>query len=108
MTNQRRKASTTKPSKLQPVVICTAHRGVFFGLIDPKHATQKSIRVENARNCIYWAQTIGGVVGLARTGPNRDCHIGAEAPAIILHDVTAVMECTEAASKAWQEAPCVS
>jgi len=115
MTNQRRsaskrssKAKAATTTELQPVVICTEHKGVFFGHIDPSDATKTSIKVQRARNCIYWAQTIGGVLGLARTGPNRDCRIGAEAPAVVLHGVTAVMEVTEPAAKAWTEAPCVS
>ena len=89
-----------------PVIVTTSHRGVFFG-----HATStecQAIRLTDARNCISWSASVGGVLGLAKSGPNRDCKIGAVAPAITLRDITCVMECSPAAAKAWTEAPCVS
>lgn len=92
----------------QPVVICTKHRGVFFGWADPKTLEGDTIRLNEARNCIQWKRSIGGVLGLASTGPNEQCRIGAVAPSIQLRDITAVVECSPAAAKAWGEAPCVS
>jgi hypothetical protein len=92
----------------QPVVITTQHRGVFFGWADPEELHEDTIRLTQARNCIAWQRSIGGVLGLAQTGPNPECKIGAVAPALQLRDITAVVECSPVAAKAWSEAPCVS
>lgn len=93
----------------QAVVVCTAKRGVFFGyttdpLADP-------ITLTKARMCIYWPSKIGGVQGLAATGPTdakasgSSCsRIAAESDAI-LRDITAVFPATEAAVAAWAAAP---
>jgi hypothetical protein len=92
----------------QPVIITTAHRGVFFGHANPADFDKPNIRITSARNCISWSRSVGGVFGLASVGPNRECSIGATMAAVTLRDVTAVVECIEAAAKAWKEAPCVS
>jgi hypothetical protein len=94
-----------KPAS-RPVVVTTSHRGVFFG--NAEDTTGATIRLTNARNCISWAASIGGVLGLAATGPDRNCRIGATAPGITLRDITCVMECSPQAARAWTEAPCVS
>jgi hypothetical protein len=84
-----------------PVLVTTAHRGVFFGWADPETVDQKSIRLAKVKNCISWASSVRGVFGLAATGPNHDCRIGAEAPSLLLHDVTSVAEVSEQAVAAW-------
>lgn len=89
------------------VIVCTSHRGVFFGRTTRDAIESPTIRLEEARNCILWHRSIGGVLGLARTGPNAECRIGAVAPAITLRDVTAVIEVTDAAANAWEIAPCL-
>jgi len=87
----------------QPLVVTTAHRGVFFGYGEPSDAD--TIRLERVRMCIYWDESVKGVVGLSTTGPSKASRIGPAAPAITLRDVTAVMEVTEAAAKAWESEP---
>lgn len=99
---------STKKTQTQPVIITTKHRGVFFGHADPATINDEQIRLTNARNCVAWKRSIGGVFGLAQTGPNKECSIGAVMPAITLRDITAVVECTPTAAKAWEDAPCVS
>ena len=86
-----------------PLVVTTAHRGVFFGYGKP--TTNKLIRLTNAQMCVYWSADVKGVVGLASKGPTRGCRIGPPAPFITLQDVTAVMETSEEAAKAWQAQP---
>jgi hypothetical protein len=83
----------------QPVIITTAHRGVFFGHANPADFDQSNIRITNARNCISWSRSVGGVFGLASVGPNRECSIGATMAAVTLRDVTAVVECSEDAAE---------
>ena len=88
----------------QPLVVTTAHRGVFFGYGNPAISGQ-SIRLERARMCVYWSADVKGVVGLAANGPTTRCKISPAAPAIILEGVTAIMEVSGAAAKQWEAEP---
>lgn len=88
-------------NNLKPLLITTAHRGVFFGYGEP--TDQKIIRIERARMCVYWSSECKGVMGLASTGPTKNCKIGPEVPAIILQEVTAVTEVSEVAAKEWEK-----
>ena len=87
---------------LKSVLVTTSHRGVFFGFADESALENKAtLRLTRIRNCIAWAASVGGFLGLAKTGPNSACKIGAEAPEAILHDITSVTLCTEEAERAW-------
>ncbi len=86
-----------------PLVVTTEHRGVFFGYGTP--TTESTLRLEKARMCVFWSAEIKGVVGLAATGPNKNCRIGPAAPAITLQKVTAIMECSSQAEKQWNLEP---
>jgi hypothetical protein len=86
----------------RPVLVTTAHRGVFFG-----YATGTEgpiVRLKRARNCVYWSSDVRGFLGLAEVGPSRSCRIGARAD-LELRDVTSVAEVTEEAAKRWEDAP---
>ena len=88
-----------------PVIITTAHRGVFFGRIDPAKRHDSTIDLVGARNCLYWYESIGGFLGLAASGPNPQCRIGATVPGVFTaRDVTSVTDCTAAAAAAWEAA----
>lgn len=87
----------------KPLLVTTAHRGVFFGY--GQATEEKIIRLERARMAVYWSADVKGVIGLAQIGPTARCRIGPPAPKIILQDVTAVMEVSEAAAKAWESEP---
>lgn len=86
-----------------PVVV-TTERGVFFGYgvldINAQH-----IRIENARMVVYWSADCRSVVGLAANGPTKGCKIGPSAPAIIVRNVTAIIECSDSAAKRFEDAP---
>ena len=88
---------------LIPLVVTTAHRGVFFGYGTPTE--NKTIRLTEAQMCVYWSADIHGVVGLASSGPSKSCKIGPPAPAITLQDVTSVMEASKEAEAAWKGQP---
>lgn len=65
--------------KSRPVLVTTEYRGVFFG-----YATEtdgETIKLDNARNCLYWSTDVMGFLGLAATGPTAGCRIGPPAPA---------------------------
>ncbi|MDE2096937.1 MAG: hypothetical protein KGL39_06795 [Patescibacteria group bacterium] len=86
----------------RPVVVTTAHRGVFFGYAED--TSGEMIKLKRARNCIYWSRTVKGFVGLAAIGPDADCRIGPSAD-MELRAITAVLECTPEAVTAWEAAP---
>lgn len=93
--------SPTKKNALksQAVLVTTSHRGVFFGYAVDTNS--KTIKLTNARNCIYWPSSVGGFVGLASNGPNAQTKVGPAAEEMTLHDITAVLKCSEVAEKAW-------
>jgi len=89
------KAATAQ--KLRPVIVCTEHRGVFYGLADD--TTGDTIKLIGARMAIYWGTT-RGVMELAEVGPNAKSKISAKAD-IEVRKVTAVFEVSEAAAQVW-------
>ena len=88
--------------KGQYVLVTTAHRGVFAGKLVV--VEEKTITLEEARNCIYWSPDTGGFLGLAAIGPTAACRIGDTAPMVKLFDVTSVSECSKASADAWKSA----
>lgn len=106
MKKTTKKAAPKKagPARMEgrPVVVTTAHRGVFFGYA--KETASKTIKLTRARNILYWAPETKGFVGLAVTGPSRNARVGPAAD-MLLHDVTCVVECEPVAVKAWEAAP---
>jgi hypothetical protein len=86
----------------RPVIVTTAHRGVFFGYA---HKTDgETIKLEKARLCVYWSADCRGFMGLAANGPTSNCKIGPAAD-IELRNITAVLEVGPEAVKAWEAAP---
>lgn len=88
-------------NEMNPVLVTTEHRGVFFGWL-PKDAdaAQKTLTLQRCRCAIYWAGT-RGFLGLAAHGPDEGSRIGAEAPSVMLHDITSVSWCTAEAAERW-------
>ncbi len=93
----------TRNGKGVPLVVTTAHRGVFFGYGTPGNAD--TIRLTQARMCVYWSVSMRGVLGLAVQGPDKDCKIGFAVPALTLRDVTSVTEASPEAAKKWETGP---
>lgn len=90
----------SKPERA--VLVTTTHKGVFFG-----YATEtdgNTIALRSARNCIYWPAENKGFLGLASEGPAKGARVGPAAD-IEIRDITCVAECTDAAVKAWEQAP---
>ena len=90
--------STRKTAKERPVIICTEHRGVFFGYA--ADTSGDTVHLRQARMAIYWGTT-SGVMELADTGPTAKSKISAAAD-IEVRKVTAVFEVTPAAEAAWK------
>jgi truncated hemoglobin YjbI len=86
---------------MKPVLVTTAHRGVFGGLIpDDQDLTAKAMPLFNARMAISWGTT-NGLMQLAETGPTTTSKISAPADIPMLHDITAIFTITEEAWKKW-------
>ena len=88
--------------KERPVLVTTAHKGVFFGYATKTDGPQISLK--RARLCVYWSADLRGFMGLATVGPNKGCKIGPAAD-IDLRDITAVVEVSDVAAKAWEKEP---
>lgn len=94
-------AKKNAPSE-RPVLVTTAHRGVFFGYAT--NTDGETISLKRARNCLYWSQDVKGFIGLAATGPSKTCRIGPAAD-IELRAITSVTEVTPEAVEKWNAAP---
>ena len=90
--------------KKQAVMVTTIHKGVFFGYANGD-MQKDSIRLTDARNCIYWSADVKGFLGLAATGPTGSCKIGPKVPSLKLLGVTAVVEVTPEATEKWEKHP---
>lgn len=86
------------------VLVTTEFRGVFFGYLKDDKNSPAEITITGARNCIYWAASCGGFLGLAANGPNKDCRIGVRVPEITLYKVTSITPVEDSAVKAWENA----
>lgn len=92
----------TKTKKTdRPVIVTTAHRGVFFGYADKTDG--ETIKLRSSRLCLQWSSAMGGFMGLAEKGPDKDCKIGPRAD-ITLRKITSVIEVTPAACERWEAA----
>ena len=84
----------------RPVIVCTEHRGVFFGYSTDTGGDP--IQLRGARMAIAFGTT-RGVLELAETGPTSRSKISARAD-IEVRKITSVFEVTPDAAKAWEAA----
>lgn len=94
---------TNKATKTNPVLVTTAHRGVFFGYLGDRKPSKTSVVLTDCRNCGYWSADVRGFLGLAAQGPGPQCKIGPAAPRVTIYDVTSVSDCTAEAAQRWEE-----
>ena len=85
---------------IQPVIVTTKHRGVFFGYVNPEEITNQTLSLSTAKMAIRWGTT-RGVQELAATGPTKNSRIGAACDIPALHDVTAVFSVSKEAQEKW-------
>ncbi len=85
----------------RPVLVTTAHRGVFAGLVPAdQDPTAGTVILDECRMAIYWATT-RGVLELAEVGPNSKSRLSAPANRVGLRDVTMISDITPEAWVAW-------
>lgn len=87
-------------TKERPVIVTTVYRGVFYGWATETDG--ETIKLSRARLCIYWSADLRGFMGLAATGPSKDCKVGPRAD-ITLRAITSVIEVSDEAQKRWEE-----
>ncbi len=85
-----------------PVLVTTAHRGVFFGYT--KDAEAEIIKLRSGRNILYWGASNKGFLGLAAVGPDKTCRVGPAAD-IQLRNITSVSSVTQDAVAKFEAAP---
>ncbi len=98
-----KKSAAKKSAAERPVIVTTAHRGVFFGYAGDVDG--ETITLERARLCVYWSQDVKGFLGLASAGPTAGCRIGPAVPGIILRAITSVVAVSPEAVARWEAAP---
>ena len=86
----------------RPVLVTTAHRGVFFGYATDTDG--ETIALRAARLCVCWTADLRGFMGLAAHGPSSGCRIGPPAD-IELRAITAVVAVSPEAVEKWEKAP---
>lgn len=87
-------------STSRPVIVCTEYRAVFFGYACD--TAGDTIQLKRARMAIRFGTT-KGVMQLAETGPTVKSLISARAD-IEVRKVSAVIEVTDIARDAWEDA----
>ncbi|WP_086931570.1 DUF6948 domain-containing protein [Agarilytica rhodophyticola] len=87
---------------LKAVILTTEYRGVFYAEVeqDKDLSAETLTNLKNCRMAINWGAT-RGVFQLAETGPTENSKISAKADIPVLHKITAVMDVTDEARKAW-------
>ncbi len=87
------------------VVVTTGkdNRGVFGGVL--MSSDGDAVELTNAQMCVYWSTETRGVLGLAAGGPAKGSKVTAAVPSLHLTNVTAVIEATDKARKAWESQP---
>lgn len=86
------------------VLVTTEFRGVFFGYVKDDSKLPNEITLTNARNCIYWASSVGGFLGLASKGVDSNCRVGSKVSELTLYKITSVTPVTDEAAKRWEDA----
>lgn len=92
---------------MDPVLVTTTNRGVFFGyLASPgDDLSPQKITLANARNAVFWDAGTRGFMALAATGPSAACRVGPPVPSVTLYHITTVVACTPEAAAAWELGP---
>lgn len=85
------------------VLVTTKNRAVVFGYVKNDEKLPAEITLTGARLAIWW-QNVGSFMGLAATGPNTSCRVGARIDEITFYEITSVTKVSPEAEKAWETA----
>lgn len=98
-------ASKKTSNSERPVVVTTAHRGVFVGYTFEPSNEVKEIEILRARMVLYFAPETRGVLGIASRGVAPGSRVTPAVAKLGLQNVTAVMDASDQAVKAWEAEP---
>lgn len=85
------------------VVVTTEHKGVFFGYVESDEKAPAEIALNQARMCVYWSSDVKGILGLAATGPTKQCRVTHAVPKFTAYKITGILECSPEAIEAWEK-----
>lgn len=96
---------SAKGKQRRPVLVTTAHRGIFFGYLIGK-ASKAKVVIARCRNVVYFDVATKGFLGLAASGPTEGCKIGPPAAERSdIFDITGVFGVTPEAAQGFEKAP---
>ena len=89
-----------------PVVVTTAHRGVFVGYHDSGELPESGhVVLSDARMVVYYDRSCRGVLGVGSRGVGSSSRVSPPVPMIALRGCTAMWRATPEAAAAWEEEP---
>jgi hypothetical protein len=90
--------------KSRPVLVTTAHRGVFVGQTTGALEAE-ALMLTNCRMVVYWSADSHGVLGIAKRGVTKSCRLSPAVDKISLRSITSVIEASAEAAKSWESEP---
>lgn len=87
--------------KSRPVVVTTAHRGVFVGHTDAEPTADECV-LTDARMVVYYSADARGVTGIAVVGPGGAARVSPAVTRLGLRNVTSIADATPAAVAEWE------
>jgi hypothetical protein len=93
-----------KTTKSRPVVVTTAHRGIFVGRTTDS-GDAETITLTDARMVVYYSRETRSVLGIASRGVAPGSRVSPPVPRLKLRAVTAVIDATPEAERAWRTEP---
>jgi len=91
----------------RPVLVLDKHRGIYFGYLVERMENGNAAKLVRARHCFYFSVNPDvnhlGVYGLATLGPAKGSKIGPRVD-LEIRDISKIVDCEEAAIKAWEKA----
>lgn len=104
MTTKKKTTKARASAKKKPVLVCTKHRGVFYGWVPSnQNMLVEHVTVSDVCMAIYWG-TSRGVQELTATGPTSKTKLSLSSPSAGLRDVTAIFDVTAEAQGAFSRA----
>ena len=90
--------------KLQPVLVTTTERGIYFGWTDDPNA--EIIRLERCRHVFHYTRnperSHRGVYGLATVGPHEGSKVGPPVSVQRIRNIQNVVDVDEVALPSWE------
>ena len=90
--------------KERPVIVSTAHRGIFFGYTS-ETGEPENLTLSRARMIVYHSRDSHGFIGIANRGPGKEAKVSPSVARLGLRNVTAIVDATPEAAAACEAEP---